>query len=130
MLTALGGMARRRSLIVVISDFISEPGWEVPLGRLARRHEVVALQITDPREFELPDAGLLYVEDAETGEQIFVDTSDPRFGTRLRAAADQRQADLAALTRKAGVDLYTLSTDEDLVRALVRVTELRRRRRR
>ncbi|GAB3064092.1 DUF58 domain-containing protein [Intrasporangium mesophilum] len=130
MLTALGGMARRRSLVVVISDFISAPGWEVPLGRLARKHEVVALQITDPREFELPDAGLVYVEDAETGEQIFVDTSDPKFRTRLRAAAGQRQAELAALTRRAGVDLYTLSTDEDLVRSLVRVTELRRRRRR
>lgn len=130
MLSALGGMARRRSLVIVISDFISEPGWEVPLGRLARRHEVVALQITDPREFELPDAGLVYVEDAETGEQIFVDTSDPQFRTRLRAAADQRQAELARLTRHAGVDLYTLSTDEDLVRSLVRVTELRRRRRR
>ena len=130
MLTALGGMARRRSLVVVVSDFISEPGWEVPLGRLARRHEVVALQISDPREFELPDAGLVYVEDAETGEQIFVDTSDPQFRSRLRAAADDRQAELTALTRRAGVDLYSVSTDEDLVRSLVRVAELRRRRRR
>ena len=130
MLSALGGMARRRSLVVVVSDFISEPGWEVPLGRLARRHEVVGLQVTDPREFELPDAGMVYVEDAETGEQIFVDTSDPGFRTRLRAAAAERQAELTALTQRAGVDLYTIGTDEDLVRALARISELRRRRRR
>ena len=129
MLAALGGMARRRSLVVVVSDFISEPGWEVPLGRLARRHEVVALQVTDPREFELPDAGMVYVEDAETGEQIFVDTNDPQFRARLRAAAEQRQAELGELTRRARVDLHTIGTDEDLVRALVRISELRRRRR-
>ena len=62
------------------------------LSRLARRHEVVALQVSDPREDELPDVGSIYVEDAETGEQIFVDTSDPGFRSRLRAAADERQA--------------------------------------
>ena len=129
-LTAVGAMARRRSLVVIVSDFISSPGWEVPLGRLAQRHEVVALQVTDPREFELPDAGMVYVEDAETGEQIFVDTGDAQFRSRLRAATQQRQSQLAALTRRAGVDLHSVSTDEDLVRALVRISELRRRRRR
>jgi uncharacterized protein (DUF58 family) len=129
LLTAVGGMARRRSLVIVVSDFISAPGWEVPLGRLARRHEVVGLQITDPREFELPEAGMIYVEDAETGEQIFVDTTDPAFRARLRDAAQERQSELAELTRRAGVDLHTVGTDEDLVRALVRISELRRRRR-
>ena len=74
---------------------------------------------------------MIYVEDAETGEQIFVDTDDPGFQRRLRAAADERQAALRRRPRgRPGVDLFTVSTDEDLVRALVRIAELRRRRRR
>lgn len=130
LLRAANGLARRRSLLVVVSDFISSPGWEGHLGRLAQRHEVVALQVSDPREFELPDAGMIYVEDAETGEQIFVDTGDPGFRGRLRAAAEQRQAEIEGAARSAGVDLHRVSTDEDLVRALVRIAGLRKRRRR
>ncbi len=130
LLRAAHGVARRRSLVVVVSDFISEPGWEAPLALLGRRHEVVAVQIADPREFELPSVGMVYVEDAETGEQIFVDTDDPVFRARLREAADDRQAALVAATRSAGVDLHQVLTDEDLVRALVRISALRRRRRR
>ena len=129
MLNRSAGMIRRRALVVVVSDFISEPGWEKALNRLARRHEVVALQVSDPREDELPDVGSIYVEDAETGEQIFVDTSDPGFRSRLRAAADERQAALEEATRSAGVDLHQVRTDEDLVRSLLRISELRRRRR-
>ena len=127
---AANGLARRRSLLVVVSDFISAPGWESHLGRLALRHEVIALQVSDPREFELPDAGMIYVEDAETGEQIFVDTGDPGFRARLRAAADERQVAINKAARKAGVDLHRVSTDEDLVRSLVRIAALRKRRRR
>jgi len=130
LLRAAHGVARRRSLVVVVSDFISEPGWEAPLALLGRRHEVVAVQIADPREFELPSVGMVYVEDAETGEQIFVDTDDPVFRARLREAADDRQAALVAATRSAGVDLHQVLTDEDLVRALVRISARRRRRRR
>jgi uncharacterized protein (DUF58 family) len=129
-LRAALGIARRRSLIVIISDFITEPGWEQSLTQLAHRHDVVAIQVTDRREFELPAVGMIYVEDAETGEQIFIDSDDPAFQKRLREAADERQATLSAATRKAGVDLFTVSTDEDLVRALSRIAELRRRRRR
>jgi uncharacterized protein (DUF58 family) len=129
-LRAALGIARRRSLIVIVSDFITGPGWERPLGQLARRHDVVAVQVVDRREFELPAAGMIYVEDAETGEQIFVDTDDPAFQRRLRAAADERQAALTAAARSAGTDLFTVATDEDLVRALFRISELRRRRRR
>jgi uncharacterized protein (DUF58 family) len=130
MLNRSAGMIRRRSLVVVISDFISEPGWEQALGRLGRRHEVVALQISDPREDELPDVGSIYVEDTETGEQIFVDTSDRGFRTRLKAAADERQAAIDEATRSAGVDLHQIRTDEDLVRSLLRISALRRSRRR
>jgi len=130
MLAAAYGIARRRSLLFVVSDFITADGWEAPLSRLARRHEVVAIQVVDPRESELPDAGGLYVEDAETGEQIFVDTSDVAFRARLAAAARARQADLEARARRVGVDLHPLRTDEDLVRSLMRISELRSRRRR
>lgn len=130
LLTAAAGIARRRSLVLVVSDFISVDGWEAPLARLARRHEVVALQVLDPRESELPDAGGVYVEDAETGEQIFVDTSDVAFRQRLAAVTVARQADLEARATRAGVDLHVVRTDDDLVRTLLRVAELRRRRRR
>jgi len=128
-LRAALGILRRRSLVVVVSDFISEPGWQGLLSQLARRHDVVAIQVVDRREFELPAAGMIYVEDAETGEVIFVDTDDPGFQQRLREQADERQSTLVADLRSAGLDLFTVSTDEDLVRALFRVSQLRRRRR-
>ena len=123
------GVARRRSLVVVVSDFISQPGWERPLSLLTRRHDVVALQVADPRESDLPSVGMVYVEDAETGEQIFVDTSDPVFRERLAAAAGERQEELVATARRAGTDLHRVATDDDLVRSLARISELRRRRR-
>jgi uncharacterized protein (DUF58 family) len=123
------GVARRRSLVVVVSDFISQPGWERPLSLLTRRHDVVALQVADPRETDLPAVGMVYVEDAETGEQIFVDTSDPVFRRRLAEVAAQRQEDLVSTARRAGTDLHRVATDDDLVRSLARISELRRRRR-
>ena len=114
----------------MISDFISEPGWERPLALLAQRHEVVAVRMFDPREVELPDAGVIVMQDSETGAQLFVDTSDPRFRRRFHEAAIAREERLQAGFRRAGVDLYSLSTDDDLVRALVRMLELRKHRRR
>jgi len=128
-LRAALGMLRRRSLVVIVSDFLSRPGWQSLVGQLAQRNDVVAIQIVDRREFDLPAAGMIYVEDAETGEVIFVDTNDPGFQQRLRAGADERQSSLVADLRSAGIDLFTVSTDEDLVRALFRIAQLRRRRR-
>jgi uncharacterized protein (DUF58 family) len=128
-LRAALGVVRRRSLVVIVSDFLSPPGWQGLVSQLARRHDVVAIQVVDRREFELPAAGMIYVEDAETGEVIFVDTDDPGFQQRLRAQADERQAALVADLRSAGLDLFTVSTDEDMVRALFRIAGLRRRRR-
>ncbi len=121
---------KRRSLVIVVSDFISEPGWQRPLGLLAQRHEVVAVRLWDPREVELPDAGVVTIEDAETGEQLFVDTSDPEFRQRFRDAAAARQEDLRHATARAGVDLFELSTDEDLGEALLRLVARRKWRRR
>ena len=121
---------RRRSLVVLVSDFISEPGWERSLLRLTERHEVVAVRLVDAREFELPDAGLLVVQDAETGEQIVVDSSDPEFRRRLRDAGVAREAGVRDAARRAGVDLHVVSTDDDLVTAFVRIVESRKRPRR
>lgn len=120
---------KQRSLIFIISDFISEPGWERPLNVLSRRHDVLAIRLWDPREIELPDIGLLLMEDAETGEQIYVDTHDKKFRQRFREAAQQREAALSAAFKRAGVDALALSTEEDLVRAIVRFATLRRQRR-
>ncbi len=119
---------RRRSLVFVLSDFISAPGWEAPLGRLARRHEVLALRLYDPLEMALPDAGLLTVQDAETGEQVFVDTSDPAFRARYEALADEAEARLRAALASAGVDTIELATDDDLMTTLLRFVALRRQR--
>jgi uncharacterized protein (DUF58 family) len=121
---------QRRSLVLVVSDFISEPGWERGLSLLSARHELIAIHIVDQRELELPDAGLIVVEDAETGELLSVDTSDVEFRHRFHEAAEARQRELLATARRVGVDLYTVSTDEDLVGALVRIVALRRLRKR
>ena len=121
---------KRRSLVFVISDFISASGWERPLALLNRRHELLAIRLWDPREVELPDAGLIVVEDAETGEQLFVDTSDPEFRRRFFDAAESREQMLGDQLQRAGVDLYSISTEEDLVKAIVRMAALRKRRRR
>jgi len=120
---------KRRSLIFVISDFISAPGWEKPLALLNRRNEVLAIRLTDPRELELPDVGPIILEDSETGEQMYVDTHDKNFRQRFQAAAHQREAVISQSLKHAGVDLLSLSTEEDLVRAIVRFASLRERRR-
>ncbi len=121
---------RGRALVFVISDFISVPGWERALQGLTRRHEVVAVRLYDRRETELPDVGPLLMDDAETGEQLYVDTSDAGFRARFEAAAAQREADLSAAFRRAGVDAVGLATDDDLLAAIVRMAARRKRRRR
>jgi uncharacterized protein (DUF58 family) len=118
---------RRRSLVVIVSDFISQPGWEMALGVLQRRHEVVALRLFDPREVELPDVGPVILEDSETGERLFVDTHDRGLRERFHAAAQAREATIADAFRRAGVDAHAVATDEDLVRAIVRIASRRRR---
>jgi uncharacterized protein (DUF58 family) len=121
---------KRRSLVVIISDFISQPGWERPLNLLNRRHEVLAVRLIDPREVELPDVGAMIMEDAETGEQLYVDTHDAAFRGRFQAAAATRELAVKAAFHRSGVDAASLSTDDDLVRAIIRMAMLRRRRRR
>ncbi|HEY5862328.1 MAG TPA: DUF58 domain-containing protein [Casimicrobiaceae bacterium] len=118
----------RRSLVFVISDFISTPGWGKPLAQLAKRHEILAVRLYDPLEMEMPDLGMLVIEDAETGEQLFVDTHDRGFRKRFAEAAQRRERELRHALRDAGVDALELCTDDDLVDAIMRFADLRKRR--
>jgi uncharacterized protein (DUF58 family) len=116
---------KRRSLVFVISDFISEPDWEGSLSLLNQRHEVMAVRLFDPREEELPDMGMVVMEDAETGAQMFVDTHDAKFRKRFYDAAQQREKNLNEAFKRAGVDVLQLSTEDDLVRSIVRFAKQR-----
>jgi uncharacterized protein (DUF58 family) len=119
----------RRSLVFVVSDFISTPGWKEPLAFLARRHEIVAVRLYDPLEMELPDLGLLVFQDSETGDLEWVDTGDRAFRKRFAAAAGRREDALRSAFGDAGVDALELSTTDDLVDAILRFADLRKRRR-
>jgi uncharacterized protein (DUF58 family) len=130
MLNAVAKLARRRALIIVISDFIGDGDWERALLRLGPRHEVVALRVVDAADDALPAAGLLVVEDAETGEQLVIDSGDPLLRAGLRKAAQERDARLAAGMRRAGVPLHRIDTTADLADALVGVVTSTKRRRR
>ena len=118
----------RRSLVFVVSDFISQPGWHEALARLARRHEVVAVRLWDPMEMALPDVGLVTVEDAESGEQLFIDAADSVFRARYAEIAEQQEAALIDGLARSGADVVELATDDDLVHALLRLSDLRRQR--
>ncbi|WP_354678955.1 DUF58 domain-containing protein [Cupriavidus plantarum] len=113
------GVATRRSVMFVVSDFISTPGWQAALGTLARRHEVVAVRLVDPLETAMPDLGLVVLQDAETGEQLFVDTHDPAFRKRFAEAAEAREAELRQGLARAGVACLELSTYARLDLALL-----------
>jgi len=128
LLTAALQVIPRRSLIFIVSDFISAPGWGEPLARLAQRHEIVAVRLYDPLEMELPDLGLLVIQDSETGEQVFVDTHDRGFRKRFVALAERRERELRTALRQAGVDALELSTAGDLADAIMRFADLRKRR--
>ena len=127
-LKAAQQIINRRSLVFVVSDFISAPGWPEALGRLALRHETLAVRLFDALEMELPDLGLMVMQDAETGEQIFVDTHDSGFRKRFAALAEKREAALRAAFAQAGVDALELATGDDLVDVILRFAALRKRR--
>jgi uncharacterized protein (DUF58 family) len=129
MLDTVAKLARRRALIVVISDFIGDGDWERSLLRLVPRHEVVALRVIDAADDELPNVGLVVVEDAETGEQLVIDSGDPLLRARLRVGVEERDARLDAGMRRAGVPIHRIGTDADLATALIEVVASTRRRR-
>lgn len=126
MLGAVAGLARR-TLVVVVSDLIGTGDWERPLMALAHRNEVVALRVVDAADDTLPDVGLVVVEDAETGEQVLVDSGDPWFRARFAAGVDERDAELDAGTRRAGVPLHRVETGADLASTLVEIVARTRR---
>jgi uncharacterized protein (DUF58 family) len=128
-LRQLGRLAKRRALVFLISDFLAPAGWERPLAELGRRHEIIAVRIEDPRERELPDVGGVYLHDPETGQQLWIDTSDRRVRQAHRALVAERDARLNEALTRTGVDLLTLSTGAGLVDDLLRFITLRRRRR-
>lgn len=118
---------KRRSLVFVISDFLSEPGWEHPLRMLSQKHEVIAVRLSDPREIDLPDVGMVVMEDAETGQQLFVDTHDAKFRRRFLDAVQKREVELQDAFKRTGVDVLSLSTQDDLVKAIVRFAKQRQK---
>ena len=119
-------LIRRRSLLFVVSDFIALPGWEQALSQLARRHEVLAIRLRDPLEAKLPSAGLFWVQDAETGEQLLLDASDSGMRRRFEAMAQARESELRNTLAQAGVDCLELDTHEPLDQALLRFARLRK----
>jgi uncharacterized protein (DUF58 family) len=120
-------LVRRRSVVFVVSDFISAPGWEKNLAMLARRHEVVAVRLHDPLELTWPDSGMVLMQDAESGEQLLVDGNDKAFRQRFEKLAQQRETALRDSLAQAGVDCLELRTDESLEQALLRFAQLRKR---
>jgi uncharacterized protein (DUF58 family) len=125
-----GQTLQRRSLVFVVSDFIAEGSWEESLGRLAQRHEVLAVWLTDPREEEIPPIGPLVLEDAETGRQVYVDTRDKGFQERFRKLVEERRLSIERAFARHGVDALRLSTDGNLVQEIARFAHLRKESRR
>ena len=122
-----GALARQRSLVVVVSDFRGSREWRGPLLELASRHEVVAVEVRDPREQELTNVGLLWLVDPETGRQLRVDTRSRRLRERFAVAAAEERAQVAQSFASVGARHVVLTTSGDWLRSLV--VFLRRRRR-
>jgi uncharacterized protein (DUF58 family) len=126
-LRTVGPLARRRGLVVVISDFLDPAGWERPLRSVRGRHEVLAVEVLDPRELELPPVGLLTLVDPETGRRIEVQTARSRVRERYAEAATGQRAEIARALRGAAVPHLTLRTDRDWLLDIVRFVATRRR---
>jgi uncharacterized protein (DUF58 family) len=122
-------VARRRGLVVVISDFLEPRDWERPFRGLASHHDVLAVEIVDPRELELPPVGLLMLVDPESGRRVEVQTTSAKLRARFAAAATNQRSAIAGAIRRAGVDHLQLRTDRDWLRDIVRFVVGRRRRR-
>ena len=125
LLDAAAHVIKRRSTVFVISDFFSAPGWDKPLAQLARRHDVVAVRLTDPLELQLPDLGMITFRDAETGQTQLVDCN-PNFRRRFAEISAEKEAQLRDGLNAAGVDTLELSTDADIADSLIRFAALRR----
>jgi uncharacterized protein (DUF58 family) len=127
-LARVSTLARRRGLIAVVSDFMVQPGWQEALGVAARKHDVLAVQITDPREFELPNVGLVLVRDPATGQERELATNKASVRNAFAEAAAARQDRLATELRNARIDHLVLSTDREWLDDLVAFITARRER--
>ena len=126
-LARLGERLHRRGLVVVISDFLGDADWERPLRGLSARHELLGIEVVDPRELELADVGLLTVVDPESGQTLEVPTGNPEFRARFAAGAAAQRAEIAATLRRAGAGHLQLRTDRDWLMDVVRFVAERRR---
>jgi uncharacterized protein (DUF58 family) len=125
----LNRVLRRRAVVFLLSDFLDRD-YERAFRRTGRRHDLVAVRISDPREEELPAVGLVELEDAESGRRLLLDTGDRAVRDAFRADAAARREAVRQLTRSAGVDLIEVSTDGSHLDALIRFFRLRERRQR
>lgn len=126
-LTTLNRVQKRKAVVFLLSDFI-DTGYEKILATVGRRHDLIAMQLFDPRERELSPAGLLRLEDAETGEEFLVDTSDARFNAAFEAESARRQAGFERMVRRANCDLVSVDVSRPVVEPLQRFFRLRERR--
>jgi uncharacterized protein (DUF58 family) len=118
-LTEAGRLIRRPSLMLILTDFMTPSGWQQPLSALALRHEVIAAWVTDPREHEIPDVGVVTFEDPESGRQILVDTGSVPLRARFQAAANAQRATIRADLLRARTAVADLSTAAEAVPQLV-----------
>ncbi len=119
-LSYISKVVRRRSIVFLISDFIDDPvSLKKPLSLLSAKNDVIAVRVSDPRELELPDVGLIELEDGETGEQMLVDTSSPEFSKNFSALAHGRTASLKKALRRSRVDIVDISTSESWAKPLM-----------
>lgn len=123
----LNRVTRRRSVVFLISDFLSE-GYEKPMQIANKRHDLVAITITDPRELELPDVGFIELEDAETGEIVLLDTGDPAVRTLFARQADERRQKRQKMFRTMNIDSVDIYTDQPYIEPLYRFFRMRARR--
>lgn len=123
-------LAQRRGLVVVVSDFLGDERWVRALRAMTARHEVLGIEVLDPRELELPDVGVLDLVDPETGARVEVQTGDERLRKRYAEAAAAQRAAIARSLRDAGADHLVLRTDRDWLLDVVAFVDRRRRRQR
>ncbi len=126
-LSYLNNIIKKRSIVFVISDFISSD-FELPLKQLKNKHDIILVDIADMREAHIPDIGYAFLEDAETGDQLLVDTSDPEFRERYIALVKDKRDDFLARMRRIGVDIIQINTSEPFYIPLQRFFKMRERR--
>ncbi len=127
-LTSANGLLKRRSCVFVVSDFMGDFNWAQQMAHLGRRHDTVAARLYDPVEMQLPNVGLMTLQDSESSEQLLLDTANPKFRMRYAQLVEERELQLQTTFSQAGVDALELSTNEDIAAALLRFSELRKRR--